>query len=176
MEFILECFLFLLPAAIANMAPVIVKSLPICNWAVDFGLSFRGQRVFGANKTYRGFLFGVLAAVLTIYLQQKFNLTSQLMLPLADTANWLVLGLLLGFGALFGDLVKSFFKRQKGIAAGKSWWFFDQVDWIIGAFVFGAFHIDLGWQQFFVSLTMFGGLHVMVNYLGYVLKLKTNKF
>ena len=176
MEFILECFLFLLPAAIANMAPVVVKSLPIFNWPVDLGFKFRGQRAFGDNKTYRGFIFGVLAAVLTIYLQQKFNLTSQFMLSLAETSNWLFLGFLLGFGALFGDLLKSFFKRQKGIAAGKSWWFFDQVDWIVGAFVFGAFYIDLGWQQFFVSLIMFGVLHLIVNYLGYLLKLKANKF
>ena len=176
MEFILECFIFLLPAAAANIAPVVVRCLPICNWPVDLGSKFRGQRVFGDNKTYRGFLFGVLAAVLTIYLQQKFNLTSQLMPPLADTANWLVLGFLLGFGALFGDLVKSFFKRQKGIVAGQSWWFFDQVDWIIGAFVFGAFYIDLGWQQFFVSLFLFGILHVIVNYVGYLLRLKANKF
>ena len=176
MGFILECFLFLLPAAIANMMPVVVKRLPICNSPVDLGLKFRGQRVFGENKTYRGFLFGVLAAVLTMYLQQKFNLISVYKLPLVDASNWLVLGFLLGFGALSGDLVKSFFKRQRGIAAGKSWWFFDQVDWIIGAFVFVAFYIDIGWQQFFVSLFLFGILHVIVNYLGYLLRLKSNKF
>lgn len=45
-------------------------------------------------------------------------------------------GLLLGFGTLVGDAVKSFFKRQIGIAPGDSWIGPDQLDFMVGA---GAF-------------------------------------
>jgi CDP-2,3-bis-(O-geranylgeranyl)-sn-glycerol synthase len=37
-----------------------------------------------------------------------------------------------------GDAVKSFFKRQIGVAPGASWIGFDQLDFFIGAYAFVA--------------------------------------
>ena len=49
-----------------------------------------------------------------------------------------LLGALLGFGAMTGDAVKSFFKRQRGIPPGKSWFPFDQLDFVVGGLLFAA--------------------------------------
>jgi CDP-diglyceride synthetase len=35
-----------------------------------------------------------------------------------------------------GDAVKSFFKRRLGITPGKSWFPFDQLDFVLGAILF----------------------------------------
>jgi CDP-2,3-bis-(O-geranylgeranyl)-sn-glycerol synthase len=44
-------------------------------------------------------------------------------------------GALLGLGAGLGDAVKSFFKRRRDIAPGGSWLGFDQLDFMLGAYV-----------------------------------------
>jgi CDP-2,3-bis-(O-geranylgeranyl)-sn-glycerol synthase len=44
----------------------------------------------------------------------------------------------MAFGALAGDAVKSFFKRQIGIAPGHRWLGPDQLDFIVGACAFLA--------------------------------------
>ena len=43
-----------------------------------------------------------------------------------DGLQWLWIGLALGLGALLGDSIESFFKRQTSIAPGKDWPFWDQ--------------------------------------------------
>ena len=65
---------FFLPAGAANTFPVLTANVPglrNLNAPMDFGYSFRGQRVFGAHKTWRGFLTGVLFATATLALQRK---------------------------------------------------------------------------------------------------------
>ncbi len=59
---------FLLPAAFANMAPVIFKRVNFLVYPVDFGLKFRGRRLLGENKTIRGvFLLLFLELYLFIF-------------------------------------------------------------------------------------------------------------
>ena len=170
---IIETFWLLLPAGIANMSPVLFKWVPVLQTPVDFGRKFRNKPVFGRNKTYRGLLFGILAAILTVWLQKIIGLPS-----LVDYAaiNVIILGALLGGGALAGDLVKSFLKRQRGIKPGKQWVPFDQLDWIIGALIFVSFYIPLSLTQVITGLILFGILHPIINLIGYALKIKKNKF
>jgi CDP-2,3-bis-(O-geranylgeranyl)-sn-glycerol synthase len=42
----------------------------------------------------------------------------------------------MGLGTAVGDAVKSFFKRRVGIAPGASWPVFDQIDFLLGAYLF----------------------------------------
>jgi CDP-2,3-bis-(O-geranylgeranyl)-sn-glycerol synthase len=85
-------------------------------------------------------------------------------------------GLALGLGSLIGDLVKSFFKRQLGVAPGKAWIPFDQIDWILGALVALSFFIGLTVSFVVVSLILFGILHIIANQIGYYLKINKEKF
>ena len=69
MKEILFALWFFLPAGIANMSPILVANLPglkRLKAPMDFGLTFRGQRVFGTHKTWRGFVVGIIAATLVL--------------------------------------------------------------------------------------------------------------
>ena len=62
---ILELLYFMLPAFLANMAPVFAKGhLKFLNRPLDFGLSLFGRPLLGDNKTWRGLVVGVLVGAL----------------------------------------------------------------------------------------------------------------
>ena len=85
-------------------------------------------------------------------------------------------GFLLGSGAIFGDLAKSFFKRRLNIPPSKSWIPFDQLDWVLGALLFSFVLYIPSWQIVLTIIFLGLILHPLMNYLGFLLKLKENKF
>ena len=168
---------FFLPAAIANMSPVLFKWVKFLDYPIDFNKTCFGKPLLGKNKTFRGILFGILLAILFVYIQViLYPFTKEICLINYNNINFILLGFLLGFGALFGDSVKSFFKRQLNIKPGKSWIPFDQVDWIIGAILFSIFYVALSLYDVIFAIIIFGVLHPIVNLIGYFLKIKKNKF
>lgn len=161
--------LFFLPAGVANMSPVLVNKIPYINqWhtPIDFGKSFRGKRIFGDNKTWRGLIIGSLMGGITAVLVSKLN---------ANTVGTLApfwTGFALGAGALLGDAIESFFKRLRGVKPGQPWFPFDQIDYIIGGLLAVYIFMPL---QLWVVITIFivyFGLHLAVAYLAYLLGLK----
>lgn len=126
------------PAYLANMAPVLVRDrLRVLDRPLDGGRSWRGVRVLGDHKTWRGLIVGTLVAVVVYELQRALH-SAGFLRALAGFdygAHPLLPGFLLGAGALAGDAVKSFFKRRVGIAPGKSWIGPDQLDFYAGAFL-----------------------------------------
>jgi CDP-2,3-bis-(O-geranylgeranyl)-sn-glycerol synthase len=118
------------------MAPVLVRNrLRFLDKPLDGGMVLRGVRLLGDHKTWRGLLVGVAAGVLVFQVQRMLHAAGFLgVLALFDyDAHGVLPGLLLGFGALAGDAVKSFFKRRVGIAPGRSWFGPDQLDFYAGA-------------------------------------------
>ena len=97
-------------------------------------------------------------------------------LSLLNYSNWLAIGFLLGFGALFGDLVKSFFKRRMNIKPGKSFFPWDQLDYTIGALVFILFLYIPSWQLVITILIISTLLHIIVKHIGYYLKINKIKW
>ena len=175
LNLLLQTLWIFLPAGIANMAPVLFRWVPFLGIPVDFGLKYRNKPFFGKNKTYRGFLFAVLVAIFIVYLQKVFyTQTNSIAIINYTQINVFLLGFLLGFGALFGDLIKSFFKRQVGIKAGKSWLPFDQIDWIIGSSLLLLLYIKINWLYYVIAFIVLGVLHPVVNVIGYLLKIKKN--
>ncbi len=160
MELFINTFWLFLPAAFANMAPVIFKRVPLFAAPVDFGFYLSSQRIFGANKTWRGLIFGTLTAVIVAHLQGKAFL-------------W---GLTLGAGALAGDLFKSFLKRRLNIPPGRSWPVFDQTDWRFGAYFLSGLAAPLEGKVLLAALVIFGPLHALVNIAGYSLGVRRDKF
>ncbi len=162
--------LFFLPAGVANAMPPIANKIPIWNkWTtpVDFGLSARGARLTGNNKTWRGIVTGALVAGLTAVLIARF-------VPETIVNDRVFLtGFLLGLGALLGDAAESFVKRQRGIKPGMSWRPWDQVDYIIGALLFVLPIAPLPlWAILTIVLVYFPG-HFVVAFIGYKLGLKS---
>lgn len=177
MEVIIGSFWFFLPAGIANMMPVLVTWSPLLDTPVDFGKHLYGQPIFGPNKTYRGFVIGIFFAIATIYVQQKlYPWPHGKTLVNYETVNVWWLGFLLGFGALGGDLVKSFIKRRFKIPSGWVWAPFDQVDWIIGAALLSQLVLSLQFKYLITAIIIFGLLHPIVNLIGYGIGVKVNKF
>jgi len=115
--------LFFLPAGISNMSPVLANRLPIIkNWTtpVDFGMSWHGKRLLGDNKRWRGIFLGTFLGGISAVIISKLNTNTVVTIA----PFWA--GIILGFGALAGDSIESFFKRRFGIKPGNSWFPFDQ--------------------------------------------------
>lgn len=167
-----EVFWFFLPAGIANMAPIFAVHMPLLrhwNTPLDFGKSFHGKRIFGDNKTWRGLVFGVFCAIVFGLFQYRVIAYS------AESTSFIILASgLLGFGALAGDAIASFFKRQRNIPAGYSWIPVDQTDYIIGGLimVYPLIPKQLTLTIALMTVAMYMLLHVAVSYFGYLLGLK----
>lgn len=136
---VLEVLYFFVPAYLANMSPVLVgRWFSALAVPIDGGRTLWGKRILGDHKTWRGLLAGIIVGTVVFELQ-RLAYTAGLArdLALIDYAAYPVLpGLLLGLGTGVGDAVKSFFKRRINIAPGASWLGFDQLDFLVGAYVF----------------------------------------
>ncbi len=158
---------FILPAWLGNMlACTFGGGRPI-----DGGRNFAdGRPLLGKGKTIRGVCVAIFSAVCVAIVQSFVNYTF----------NPLIFGLLMGSGAMLGDIVKSFFKRRLNIKSGNPFPPFDQLDFILGAFalyygigpyVLNHFYSLSGWTIVFIFvLTPLA--HVLMNVVGYVLGLQ----
>ena len=175
--FILKCFYLMLPAYFANMAPVIAKKIDFLKFPIDFNKQLAKKPIFGKNKTFRGFFFGVIFSMAISGLQfLLYNLGTFRNISFFDYQNWILFGFLMGFGALTGDLVKSFFKRRLDIEPGYRFIPFDQIDFVVGALVFITPIFDLTLKIFLISLILSFILHIIVNHLAFYFKIRNEKW
>jgi CDP-2,3-bis-(O-geranylgeranyl)-sn-glycerol synthase len=161
---IIEALKFVFPAYCANAVPVIVGGGP----PLDFGRNFLdGRPVFGKNKTFRGFFSGLAVGAVA---------------GLAETAVFgfqsfpALLGVLLPFGALMGDLMGAFLKRRIGLAPGELLPVIDQTDFIIGALLL-SLPVSLpllSWEIVLTVLIITPPVHLLTNFAAYKLGLKRN--
>lgn len=171
---------FFLPAAIANMMPIFAahwKSLKKYDYPMDFNRSFRGKRIFGDHKTIRGLVVGMLFSTLVLWLQQLLVAHLHFVADLTDQVDYtqlnvLVLGPLFGLGALLGDAIESFFKRQRGVKPGDGWFPFDQTDYIIGGAIATMPFVRLSILQYIWLIFIWLIIHVISTVIGYKLGLK----
>ncbi|MBU2561993.1 MAG: CDP-2,3-bis-(O-geranylgeranyl)-sn-glycerol synthase [Nanoarchaeota archaeon] len=170
----------LLPALLANMAPPLFKKMRFLDYPVDFGAKWKGKPLFGSHKTYRGLFFGIIAAIITSYVQSVLFSSSgwlrQASLIDYSAHNFVILGVLLGFGALFGDIVKSFFKRRVNVKPGRPWIPFDQLDFVVGALLFLAFVYVPSWKVVLFLLVVVPILHILTNHIGFYLGINKSKW
>ena len=177
---ILQMLWFFLPAYGANMgaggSKFVFKSF---NTPLDFGKSFKGVRIFGDHKTIRGYLVGIFVSIILVYIQKflfDFDFFEEISLIDYGGVNLILLGFLFGFGALFGDSVKSFFKRRIGKRSGGKWIPFDQLDWVIGSIIFVSFIFTLGLVHIIISLILFFFLHLGINIIFYKFGLRDEQW
>jgi len=150
---------FIFPAYCANATPVLAGG----GTKMDFGKSFSdGKRVFGNNKTFRGFFFGLAIGIFVGLLECmffKFPILFSILIPL---------------GALLGDLAGAFVKRRLGIAPGGLLPLVDQVDFVIGALVFSIPLALVNWELGLTVLLITPPIHLFTNFLAFKMKLKKN--
>ncbi len=158
-QLIVEALKFIFPAYVANATPVLAGG----GTRMDFGKNFfDGKRIFGNNKTFRGFFVG-LAIGIAVGLME------------VAVFNFPVLfALLIPLGALLGDLTGAFIKRRIGIAPGGLLPIVDQVDFVIGAVVFSIPLAIINWEVAVTVLLITPPIHLFTNFLAYKMKLKRN--
>lgn len=180
LETIIFALWFFAPAGVANVTPILVAKAPgLCRWNVpiDFGLTFRKKRIFGAHKTWRGLITGIVMATVTLALQQYLAANfgwAQWVTQSVDYAALplLIVGPLFGFGALAGDAIESFFKRQRNIKPGEGWFPFDQIDYIIGGAIATMPFVQLSVVTYLWLIALWLVIHVIASYIGYLSGLK----
>lgn len=166
----LESIYFFLPAYIANMSPVLFRKIPFADRPINTNL-------FGKNKTWRGLLAAAGTGTLIFYLQKAAYNNGFTQLALIDYSDFsLLLGFLLGLGAILGDLVKSYYKRKAGIKPGKPWPFWDQEDFVFGALLSSFFVYVPPAKVALVLVIVSPLLHMTTNYAGYLLGIRKEKF
>ena len=159
---IVEALKFIFPAYCANGTPVLAGG----GTKMDFGRNFLdGKRIFGNNKTFRGFFFGWAVGIGVglveglVFGFQHYPVLFSVLIPL---------------GALLGDLTGAFLKRRIGIAPGGLLPIVDQVDFVVGAIVFSIPLAIISWELAVTVLLITPPIHLFTNYLAYKMKLKRN--
>ncbi len=174
--YLLQLVWYFLPVYVANGSPPLLAKLPLLdrwNAPVDLGRRCGKQRLLGDHKTWRGLLGGVLLAGLVFLAQQHYASITPL-IPYGSLPWWL--GFLLGFGALLGDLVKSFLKRRITIKPGGNWAPFDQIDYAVGAFLVTLPVYWPGLPATLYLVVLSGAVSAAAHYLGYHLKVNEERF
>lgn len=171
---------FLLPAAVANVAPILVAAMPglrKLDAPIDGGRKFKGHRIFGSHKTWRGIVSGIILATCTLWLQQ-------IVVEVWDGASFFtgnldysslplfLLGPAFAIGALGGDALESFAKRQRGIKSGGAWIPFDQLDYIIGSILLTLPFVLLDFSHYVWIVIIWFFIHVLASFIGYKMGLK----
>jgi len=169
-------FYLLFPAFLANMAPQLATRFNIWGklyYPVDFKETVFGKRIFGDNKTWRGFLFGVVGAILVALVQYWLDKVNIIVIGELDGFwQFILFGFLAGFGALLGDSAESFIKRQLAIGSGHPLIPLDQIDYLVGYLVLTSFLIAWSWSEIIFVLLCGIMLNPLANTIAYLLKIK----
>lgn len=175
---LVEGLWILLPAYAANGLAPLVK-FKATRHPIDGGRLLRGKPVLGAGKTWEGLALGVAVAVtiatvemlafpyLPWSISQEVHGVALHIVPMGP-----FLGLLLGLGAMVGDIAASFLKRRAGLARGAPAPLLDQDDFVVGTFAFAALAVpvELSWVLLFLVITPV--FHLLASVIGYKLRIK----
>lgn len=162
-DLIILLFAYLVPMYCANAVPILVHGTK----PLDFGKKFRGKRVFGKGKTILGALAGIIGGTVAGTLFMLAFPQTQQLIP-----NYFALIAALAAGAIIGDAVKSFFKRQLGFESGQRWLIADQLDFIAGGLLLSLLVRVPEWQIVVVLLLATAFIHLATNFAAYKLGLK----
>lgn len=179
-------------AGIVNSVWCKSGQLKVLQIPMDGGKNFiDGKRIFGDNKTWKGFLgyivLNMICMVLWGAVCQGTGLGAyNLFYQGADNTllNNLIIGSLLGVAYGLFELPNSFLKRRLGIVPGKSisgLWkaffvFFDQADSVFGCVLVVCLYTPMSVGFYFLYVVVGAVTHIIVNMLLYFAKLRKNMF
>ena len=183
-----RCALFLIAAfTLAGMAQTWWFKSPLsARFALplDGGRTFRGRRIFGANKTWKGFVIMIPAATLAFLLlgtlARTLPVLGEGLWPLSP-AGFALLGFIASVGFMAGELPNSFIKRQLAISPGGAprsrgarWLAFaiDRLDSILGMLLALTLAVPTPWAVWALVLILGPGIHWLFSVALYVLGVK----
>ncbi|HTE47697.1 MAG TPA: CDP-archaeol synthase [Gemmatimonadaceae bacterium] len=152
---------------------------------LDGGARIRGRRVFGDNKTVRGFVVMVPAASVSFLVSWMAVST---LAPGAASSLWplsssgfAILGALAGLGFMLGELPNSFVKRQLDIAPGSAphgrlaasaAFVVDRLDSIVGMLIAVSLAAPTPWMTWVYVIVIGPAIHFIFSILLYRLGVK----
>jgi CDP-diglyceride synthetase len=151
---------------------------------IDHGRSFRGKRIFGDNKTYRGVVVVSLGTMIgfglqALVLHQRASIRS---IELFDYAFFksVAIGLGVGAAAMLSELPNSFIKRRFEIAPGsvaKGWkraifYVYDQIDFLLGAWLVLAVVVTVTVGRVLFSAVLLLVAHQLMSSAGHALGMR----
>lgn len=171
----------MIPAYLANGSALVFGGgtpLDNGNYAWD------NRRLIGDGVTWRGTICaslfgmvigGILAILATYYGICTYffeTMTVNLSFISEPILKGLIIGLLLGFGALIGDAIGSFIKRRLNFERGKPVPLLDQLDFVVVALIFVSFVTNITWQMVAIILVVSVFFHLGANVLAYLIHIK----
>ena len=149
--------------------------LPALTHPLDGGRTWRGRRLLGDNKTWRGALCMTAGVVVATVLLWQWNWWRDQLPDAVRASSPVLVGLLVGLGTVAGELPNSFLKRRLDIAPGArrrspggvALAVLDQGDLVLGIWVLLApvwvMPVWLG----AVAFAAIAAIHAVVNVVGY---------
>jgi len=183
----------LAPGLVAGVLNMVWCTAPVAHGLarpVDGGRTWRGRRIFGDNKTWKGVVGmaglgaacglvwgGVCAAVPALHDANLFY-TRHTNTPVFST----LVGLAVGLAYAAAELPNSFVKRRLGVAPGKPaprpWGVVvtvtDQVDSVLAMVLVVAVLAPMSPGFFAAYVALGGATHAVVNLLLYIVHLRKN--
>lgn len=179
-------------AGIMNSVWCKSKCLKKIQIPMDGGKNFvDGKRIFGENKTWKGFLgyivFNMICMILcgilcNVTQIEEYNMFYNKLDN--NVINNLLIGFLLGLAYGLFELPNSFLKRRLGIVPGKSisgiakafFVFLDQADSVFGCALVVCLFTPMTVGLYFAYVVVGAVTHIIINMLLYALRLRKNMF
>ena len=150
---------------------------------IDAGVTLRGRRLFGANKTYRGVVAVALGTAAGFALQALLHRVgvghSAELLDYRSPAV-AALGCAVGAAAMLSELPNSVLKRQFGIAPGAAgsgsvgvvFYLLDQTDMLLGVWIVLGLAVEVTASRVLWSVVFLFVAHQLLTLVGYQLGMR----
>jgi CDP-2,3-bis-(O-geranylgeranyl)-sn-glycerol synthase len=175
---------FMLPAYLANASALTFGG----GTPLDLGRSMNdGRRILGDGVTWKGTIIGILIGMVIGLVQGAIsgNIVHDLLIIgdpsianlvkgtiTSNAVQGILLGLVLGSGAVIGDACGSFIKRRFKVERGRPVPLMDQLDFVVGALVFASLVVMIPLSLIIIILVISVFLHLGTNMIAYLLGLK----
>ncbi|WP_440006694.1 CDP-2,3-bis-(O-geranylgeranyl)-sn-glycerol synthase [Halomicrococcus sp. SG-WS-1] len=174
LEVVVVAFWAMLPAYVPNNAAVLAGGGP----PIDGGRTWRGRRLLGDGKTWRGTAGGIAAGALLALALNAVRPSVADAIGVALPEFPLAVVVAMPAGAMAGDILASFVKRRTGRQRGAAFPGLDQLDFVALALLFSlvvapAWTVETFWPSVLaVVVVVTPLLHVSTNAGAYALGLK----
>lgn len=167
-KILLQALQIAIPSYISNASPVFLSKIK--THPLDFGKKCKdGNRLLGDGKTIEGFFIAILTAtivgIIQNYLININNYSYFLNIPIFAYS-------LIGFGAMFGDSISSYFKRRNNLKRGEKGGIIEMIDFVIGSFVFIIPFVNYSIWSFLIVILITPLIHRTANIIGYKIGVK----
>ena len=146
----IDSFFIFLPAFVYNISIYLYSCILLRRnlLPLDCGCDYRGKRIIGDSRGFDGIFLALLTG---IAMGQILNRPQE--------------ALYVTVGANFGTIISSFIKRRLNYKNGESFYFIDNVDFILGAFLLYSSRFDASLEIFCWGVLLYGSMHYFGNLL-----------